>query len=181
MSTLYDMDYTVPADDADALVSEAVMQIYSNSKWQEVFLLSVSTDFNIEKESIEYDRQGKPWLKRFTKEGFNFSGNIMNILNMEALALATGRDPNDLDTSDPNKDKLVLDARPSPPRFPVKIIGYDKAGKAFEVTFAAGEVTTDSLTITFSDGVSETAFEVTAYEDVNSTLGCTTCMIEREK
>jgi hypothetical protein len=180
--SLVDMDYTVAKDDSDALAaSEAVLQIYANAKWQEVFLMSVSTDFMVEKESIEYDRQGKPWLKRYTKEGFMISGNIMNPLNMNALALALGRDPDAVDTSDPTKDTLTLDALENPPRFPAKLIGHDKAGKAFEVTFASAQITSDSFSMTFANTVSETAVQLTAYEDADATLGFKTCQITREK
>jgi hypothetical protein len=159
----------LPGDASDAVQDKLDLYISTDNgaNWQFLGPFDDESNFDAMRELFEYDNDGQPYISNFTKEKFQIKGSLLNTSNIYARAIAYGRDPSDVDTSDPVYNELDLSTlRPVPPHFMLRAIGQNQAGKNFMHEFCRAQVVTTQTTESMSKtDLAKLPIEFTAFPD----------------
>ena len=165
----------LPGDASDAVQDklDLYMSTDGGANWQFLGPFDDESSFESMRELFEYDNDGRPFISNFTKEKFQIKGSLLNASNIYARAIAYGRDPSDVDTSDAVYNELDLSTlRPVPPYFMLRAIGQNQAGKNFMHEFCRAQVVTTQTTENMSKtDLAKLPIEFTAFPDPTKSAG----------
>ena len=165
----------LPGDASDAVQDKLDPYISTDdgANWQFLGPFDDESSFESQRELFEYDNDGRPFISNFTKEKFMIKGSLLNTSNIYARAIAYGRDPADVDTSNAVYNDLDLSTlRPVPPYFMLRAVGQNQAGKNFMHEFCRAQVVTTQTTESMSKtDLAKLPIEFTAFPDPAKAAG----------
>jgi hypothetical protein len=141
--------------------------------WKYLGIFDDEGSFETSKEIFEYDNDGQPFVSHYTKQKFQIKGSLLNTGNIYARAFAFGRDPNEVDASDPETFSLDLsELRSTPPYFALRACGQRQDGRYFVHELARAQVTTTEITETLNNqDIVKLPVEITGFRDPEKKMG----------